>query len=299
MAHPMDDLSLSNTIPDIEAYISTALSFQEKSITTSSQKDYSTEIITAINETIRLAMKGEIPTEVEAKRQALFAEMNADTNDVDHLDGGASDKVFSFRVEFSGFLFSLVDSAPSEIALVSLRNINALARWNRLRSTDATLLLSIGWLQVDNHIPSAPFKVAVRPDLPRQQEEEGGQDSSPLLVVAVAFAPEHKSKIVVLRSVTIAPRDLVIALDLAFLVRVLRFFSGRLALIAGHSAAPAPPASAPAPPPPPPESRQSVSRVRCARGRRVRRLSTAWCMGYRASRCRSAGKSLARGRPAV
>ena len=226
MAHPMGDLSLINPIPDIETYISTALSFQEKSVTTASQRDYSEEMITGINETIRSAVKGEIPNEIEAKRQALFAERTTNMNDADRLDGGASDKVFSFRVEFSGFLFSLVDSAPSEIALVSLRNVNALARWNSLRSTDATLLLSIGWLQVDNHIPSAPFKVAVRPDIPKQQEEEGGLDSSPLLVVAVAFAPEHKSKIVVLRSVTIAPRDLVIALDLAFLVRLQRFFNG-------------------------------------------------------------------------
>ena len=226
MAHPMGDLSLINTIPDIETYISTALSFQEKSVTTASQRDFSEEMITGINETIRLAVKGEIPNEIEAKRQALFAERTTKINDADRLDGGASDKVYSFRVEFSGFLFSLVDSAPSEIALVSLRNVNALARWNSLRSTDATLLLSIGWLQVDNHIPSAPFKVAVRPDIPRQEEEEGGLDSSPLLVVAVAFAPEHKSKIVVLRSVTIAPRDLVIALDLAFLVRLQRFFNG-------------------------------------------------------------------------
>ncbi len=225
MANPMSDLISRNSIPDI-SYVTTARSFQDKSLTTANQRDYTEEITIAIREAIRMATTGGIPGEVEAKREALFAELKSNMDDADHSDGGASDKVFSFRVEFSGFLFSLVDSAPSEIALASLRNVNALARWNKLRSTDATLLLSIGWLQVDNHIPSAPFKVAVRPDISKQQDDERGPESSPLLVVAVAFAPEHKSKIVVLRSVTIAPRDLVIALDLAFLVRLQRFYMG-------------------------------------------------------------------------
>ena len=221
----MGDLAHRSMSPDV-SYFSTAQSFQDKSLTTSTQRDYTEEITMSINETIRLAVIGKIPSEVEAKRQVLFAELKSNMDDAVRPDGGASDKVFSFRVEFSGFLFSLVDSAPSEIALASLRNVNALARWNNQRSTDATLLLSIGWLQVDNHIPSAPFKVAVRPEISKQQDDERGPEASPLLVVAVAFAPEHKSKIIVLRSVTIAPRDLVIALDLAFLVRLQRFFTG-------------------------------------------------------------------------
>lgn len=225
MAYPISSLGPQNLIPDT-SYVTTTQSFQDKSLTTVSQKDYTSDITMGINEAIRMGRMGEILTEVEAKRKMLFADLKSNLDDADHTDGGAADKVFSFRVEFSGFIFSLVDSAPSEIALASLRNVNALARWNNLRTTDATLLLSIGWLQVDNHIPSAPFKVAVRPDISKQQDDERGPESSPLLVVAVAFAPEHKSKIVVLRSVTIAPRDLVIALDLAFLVRLQRFFMG-------------------------------------------------------------------------
>lgn len=222
MVYPMSDFA----IPDM-SYVTTTQSPRDKIVTTASQKNYTEEITIGISEAIKLAMIGTVPTELEAKRKALFADLKSNIDgDADHTDGGASDKVFSFRAEFSGFIFSLVDSAPSEIALASLRNVNALARWNNLRSTDATLLLSIGWLQIDNHMPSAPFKVAVRPDEPKQQEDERGPESSPLLVVAVAFAPEHKSKIVVLRSVTVAPRDLVIALDLAFLVRLQRFFIG-------------------------------------------------------------------------
>eukprot|EP00536_Pseudo-nitzschia_multiseries_P004057 jgi/Psemu1/323294/estExt_fgenesh1_pg.C_650034 len=226
MVYSSSDLAFRNAMPDI-SYVTSTQNPNDEVLVRSNGRDYTTEIVNGLNEATRMALAGKIPSEIDAKRQALFADLESNIDvDGDQNDGGASDKIFSFRVEFSGFIFSLVDSAPSEIAVASLRNMNALARWNNLRSTDATLLLSIGWLQIDNHVPSAPFKVAVRPDTSRQQEEEGGSNSSPLLVVAVAFAPEHKSKILVLRSVTVAPRDLVIALDLAFLVRLQRFFFG-------------------------------------------------------------------------
>ena len=216
-----------SSIPTLDTLsIATSQSFQDKSSATS-HKDYTEQIAMGIHSALEDAIMGKIPTEIDAKREALFVDLNADVDDnLNHINDGSLDKVFSLRLEFSGFIFSLVDSAPSEIALASLRNVNALARWNNLRSTEATVLLSIGWLQIDNHIPSAPFKVSVRPDIPKQQDDERGPESSPLLVVAVALAPEHKSKIVVLRSVTVAPRDLVIALDLAFIVRLQRFFIG-------------------------------------------------------------------------
>lgn len=209
------------------SYVASTQTRQCEGLIRASRKDYTPQVTQGINEAIKMAAKGSIPLESDAKRSAIFANVkpNSDNSD-DHADGGFSDKIFSFRMEFSGFIFSLVDSSPSEIAVASLRNVNALARWNNLRSTDATLLLSIGWLQVDNHIPSAPFKVAVRPDMSKHQEDSEGPDSAPLLVIAVAFAPKHKSKIIVLRSVTVAPRNMVIAIDLAFLVRLQRFFVG-------------------------------------------------------------------------
>lgn len=215
-----------NDLPNM-SYVTSTQTRQCEGLIRAGRKDYTPEVTQGINEALKLAAKGLIPLESDAKRSAIFANVNPNSdNSDDHADGGFSDKIFSFRMEFSGFVFSLVDSSPSEIAVASLRNINALARWNNLRSTDATLLLSIGWLQVDNHIPSAPFKVAVRPDMSKHQEDSGGPDSAPLLVIAVAFAPKHKSRIIVLRSVTVAPRNMVIALDLAFLVRLQRFFVG-------------------------------------------------------------------------
>lgn len=198
------------------------------------RKDYCGDIAKAAVRAIRISQAERLPTELDAKRKALLPNMGRDAAVPDE-ENAALDTIFSFRAEFTGFIFSLVDSAPSEIAVASLRNFNILARWNALRSTDASMIFSIGWLQVDNHVPSAPFKVAVRPNtsarqvLPEDRGANGGMpgvDKSPLLVIALAFAPKHKSEILVLRSVTVAPRNLVIALDLAFLVRLQRFFMG-------------------------------------------------------------------------
>jgi Vacuolar-sorting-associated 13 protein C-terminal/Autophagy-related protein C terminal domain len=181
---------------------------------------------------IDLSRSETIPNEIDAKRRALFSNFSGSGTKEGSVTSDGMDTIFSVRAEFSGFILSLVDSAPSEIAVVSCRNVNALTRWNKLRTADASVLLSVGWLQVDNHVPNAPFKVAVRPDtsikqrVEKQSSNEDGTGPSPLLVVALAFAPKHKSKIMVLRSVTVAPRDLVIALDLAFLVRVQRFLVG-------------------------------------------------------------------------
>jgi hypothetical protein len=198
-------------------------------------KTVSEEIQQAASTAVSQLSEDKIPSEEEATRlmerhvdgtSALDANLSAST--------AHSDTIYSIRVEFKGFLFSMVDSAPSEIAVATLRNFNALARWNEQRTDEASLILSIGWLQVDNHVPSAPFKVAIRPDTSRQRlpdddgdsDSDSEKDSSPLLMVAVAIAPKHKSEIVCVRSVTVAPRNLVIAVDLAFLVRLQRYAIG-------------------------------------------------------------------------
>lgn len=199
------------------------------------REDFTPMVVKGANDAVEIAKSETIPSEMDAKRRALFSSLSGNgTTKEGTTIGDAMDTIFSVRAEFSGFIFSLVDSAPSEIAVVSCRNVNVLTRWNKLRTADASVLLSVGWLQVDNHVPSAPFKVAVRPNTSVKQtadpqasnEDESGSGPSPLLVIAMAFAPKHKSKIMVLRSVTVAPRDLVIALDLAFLVRIQRFLMG-------------------------------------------------------------------------
>ena len=125
------------------------------------------------------------------------------------LAQGSSEKsknlIVSFRAAFSGLVVSLVDSAPSEIALVTLKNMNAIARWDTLRITDSTIYITVTGLQVDNMVPNAPFPVAVCPfELQRAPPTNEGMKANnseeavpPLLVVGLSFAPRHKSGIVV------------------------------------------------------------------------------------------------------
>jgi Vacuolar-sorting-associated 13 protein C-terminal/Autophagy-related protein C terminal domain len=141
------------------------------------------------------------------------------------------DLIISFRMAFSGFILSIVDSAPAEIAVVTLKNVNTLATWNARRTTDSTIYITISHVQVDNMVPNAPYPVAVYPDERARNGEEtdatGMPDSAaaaaPVLVVGLSFAPSHKSGIVILKSVTVAPRNLAVRVDLAFLVRLQKF----------------------------------------------------------------------------
>lgn len=171
----------------------------------------------------------------------------------------SKDLVISFRAAFSGLVISLIDSAPSEIAVATFKNVNAIATWDMLRNTDSTIYVTVTGFQVDNMVPNAPFPVAVCPfELQRGSSSNegagttaGGRAVPPLLVIGLSFAPRHKSGIVVritslvldlffivhhiahvapliscvqcLKSATIAPRNLAIKVDLAFLVRMQKF----------------------------------------------------------------------------
>lgn len=142
------------------------------------------------------------------------------------------DNLFSIKASFQGFVFSIVDSVPSEIAVVSLRSINIGAKWNSLRTNDASARVTIGWLQVDNHCPNAPYPIALRPNNEDDEQSEKNPDASnsansasqiPFLAILVTFAPEHTSGIPCLRSITLAPSDVAISLDLAFIMRIQQF----------------------------------------------------------------------------
>lgn len=233
MSYSVSEDIVASTLGDVSQSKYNARNICEP-IVSADRHDFTPILMQGAKDAVELLRTETVPCELDAKRRALFSNFTVNTTIEDTDDKNVMDTVFSVRAEFSGFVLSLVDSAPSEIAVVSCRNVNVLTRWNGLRTADASVLMSIGWLQVDNHVPSAPFKVAVRPDTSLMQRndqrdilgEEGVGGPSPLLVVAMAFAPKHKSKIMVLRSVTVAPRDLVIAIDLAFLVRMQRFLIG-------------------------------------------------------------------------
>jgi hypothetical protein len=163
------------------------------------------------------ALELDVPGEDVATRLAFFGtadefqKQNVSQGDVDANTAGPVqyDTVYSFRASFYGFSCSLVDSVPSEIALVTLKDVNVFAKWNKKRTTDASVLVSVGWLQVDNYVPSAPFPVAVCPheaksehekeedETQKKDESEHDKKPSPLLLIGLAFAPKHKSGILV------------------------------------------------------------------------------------------------------
>jgi hypothetical protein len=143
------------------------------------------------------------------------------------LTASRQDMIVSFRGAFRGFIISLVDSAPSEICVISLNNINAIASWDFLRSAGSTMYVTVSSLQVDNMVPNAPFPVAVAPtDLARealrivQEGDDCAASSAPLLVIGVSAAPKHSTGVLCFKSVTVAPRNLSVFVDLAFLVRL-------------------------------------------------------------------------------
>ena len=173
-------------------------------------KEY-VQSIKAVFETLRLIKNGEILFEDDVKRSAYYGRsafgtvLTAAHRNRKHSTNIQSSNVpggnnYFFKVSFSGFIFSLVDSVPSEIAVASLRNIYCESKWNSHRDDDASAVASIEWMQIDNHCPNASFPVAFCPD-----ESLGGEEYSerisnetiPFLSVELVFAPRHKSGITV------------------------------------------------------------------------------------------------------
>ena len=159
------------------------------------------EIHRACATSVSLLQSGHVFTQDHTKalllhqksEQALLDEKAANTT---------SDQVFSFRAAFGGIVLSFIDSTPAEVCVGWMKNVNLLSRWNSSRSSDASLMLSVGWLQVDNHVPSAPFPVALRPIVTdsqslQQSDLDNGNATNPLLMVAVTVAPRHSSGIMV------------------------------------------------------------------------------------------------------
>jgi hypothetical protein len=170
------------------------------------------EISAAAATTVDLLTKSSLPTEEEVISKAFGDAYSAPEpkefepfveESAERIQSG-KDMIISLRASFSGFVVSLVDSAPSEIAVLALRNVNALATWNTKRTTDATIYITITDVQVDNMVPNAPFPVAVTRDEEFRENTTGDDaaggsvaDAPPLLVVGLSFAPKHKSGIVV------------------------------------------------------------------------------------------------------
>lgn len=199
-------------------------------------------LVKSASQTKAMLVAEKLVTEGEARKNALFGETKVEVERYFALAATINqDRQISLRVSFSGFLISLVDSSPSEICVIAANTVDVLAKWNQLRTSDASLLFSVGMFQVDNHIPSAPFPVAISPDGNQIEDKNSRTPDSneratpgasiktgaapPLLFVGIEFAPKHTSGIVCLKSVTVALQNMTISLDLAFLVRLQKYAS--------------------------------------------------------------------------
>lgn len=203
MAEPEVD-TLSSAFMESVAYSSVSDSLVSGPLTEDTLK--------AAHKTEGILRGSQLPSEGEAKQEALFGHGSEDGHLSVTEKGNATDELYSVSFIFSGFLISLVDSSPSEICTVALSSLNVMAKWNLMRTLDASFLMSIGWLQIDNHCPSAPFPIILCPDdMEREQQGNGLEqdpamwpnfgparaDTTPFLVIGVDVAPYHSSGIVV------------------------------------------------------------------------------------------------------
>jgi hypothetical protein len=162
--------------------------------------------------TVSLMSSRRFPSVHEVETGVFYDHFTAEHPDIDTLQPKTSidslskstvvneaDLIFSFEASLNGFIFSLVDSEPSEIAVLLFSSIEILAKWNKLRTKDAVIGINIGWLQVDNHCPGAPYPVAVYPEGKiREKVDDVSNEkilNGPFLSIQMAFAPKHSTGI--------------------------------------------------------------------------------------------------------
>ena len=194
--------------------------------------------------TSQLLDAGSLPDETEALKQAFFGTgiCNRPNNAQQNLQEDSTNvgDEFSFELSCSGFIFSIIDSSPTELAVLSLHNVGVGASWNSLGKEYARIRMVIGWCQLDNHCPNSYYPVAIRPSLKgdgRWKDKEGLEhderkaftSDKPFLELKIDLAPKHRSGI---QSLTAGAslHDTEIFLDLAFILRMQRFLLG----IQGH-----------------------------------------------------------------
>jgi len=219
--------AMRETIYPVPSFIST-----ESSSIPQDEQSRHERVLTAASETSRLLNTGRILNESAATREAFFGIGGCKSSgqyEQRKCSYGVGDE-FSCKLVFSGFIFSIIDSSPSELAVLSLHDIEAFASWNTLGKDYAKTKLTVGWIQLDNHCPNAPYPVAFSPS--RGKNFDGndihGKPFSlkiPFLEVQVDVAPRHRTGIRVL-SAAVIMRNLSIFLDLAFIMRVQRFLLG-------------------------------------------------------------------------
>ena len=190
----------------------------------------------------QLLNAGRLPNEREAAKQAFFgtgicksssAEGQSNANPNSQEDGTD----ILFELSCSGFIFSFIDSSPSELAVLSLHDLKLEASWSSLSTEYSKTRVVVGWCQLDNHLPGANYPVAFRPKIkaevfPPESKDGTKHDAKkaftadkPFLEVMIDLAPKHRTGI---HSLTagVALHDVEILLDLAFILRIQRYLVG-------------------------------------------------------------------------
>ena len=189
---------------------------------------------------------GSLPNETEATNQAFFGtgickrpplEMPDKAHPNLHDDSTDTGDEFSCELSFSGFTFSIIDSSPTELAVVSLHDVRVGASWNSLGKEYARSRIVVGWFQLDNHCPNSVYPVAIRPTIKADGNWKDKDDADvehvkkaftadePFLELKIEFAPRHRTGIQSL-SAGASLHDVEIFLDLAFILRMQRWWLG-------------------------------------------------------------------------
>jgi hypothetical protein len=186
------------------------------------------EFLLSCEQTLYLLKTGGILDDPDAARSAFFGtgvcKRIADCSNITQIS--ATSDEYSCELVFSGFTLSLIDSSPTELAVLSMHDIKIDTTWDSQRKGYAKSTIVVGWLQLDNHCPGAIYPVALCP-----RPRKGGHDDfnkkpftaeKPFLELQLDFAPRHRTGIQCL-SAGVALRDAFLFIDLAFIMRVQRF----------------------------------------------------------------------------
>lgn len=135
---------------DPEGLFSNPFNDERSPVTSSRHIDqHSQEILDAAIEASNYALNGHLPTEDEGIERAIFDVSRVYTDGAATIEktSGNQDYIVSFRAAFQGLIVSAIDSAPAEICVISLKNLNVLASWNTQRTTTSTMYFTVASLQ--------------------------------------------------------------------------------------------------------------------------------------------------------
>ena len=194
-------------------------------------KDTRTKLLlVAAAEASQLLNTGKLPNEYDATRQAFFGTGQCSRPQRKPLPSSSSkrdeanDQVL-LQVSLSGFVISLIDSVPTELAVISFHGVNFEAEWDTRGESYSSCSLATKWFQIDNHCPASFYPVALCPRVIKGKENELKPFTAdkPFLQAKIEFAPRHRSGIQVITAGA-QIHDVELFVDLAFIIRCQTFF---------------------------------------------------------------------------